>query len=69
MNPFGMTAGDIPDETMDRGFDAATVFKNFTGCATIRREARIERHGSQGVSSRREFVVEVKKSKRLVSER
>lgn len=64
MNPFGLTAGEMPDDVADRHYDAATVFKNFTGDTMARRAVR--REGGSG--RLREFVVEVRKPKRFLKD-
>lgn len=64
MNPFGMAAGEMPDDVMDSGYDAAEVFKNFN--ADTRHRVTVSRE--QG-GQRREFVVEVRRHRRLATDR
>jgi len=63
MNQFGMAVGEMPDDVMDRVYDPAEVFKNFSGDARQRTVVSRE-HRGQG----REFVVEVRRHKRLVKD-
>mgnify|MGYP001430077171 CR=1 FL=1 len=65
MNPFGMSAGEIPDDLADRNYDAATVFKNFASDTRPHFQPRRETAGRSG----REFVVEVRKSRKPVAAR
>lgn len=58
MNPFGMAAGEIPEDVMDRQYDVATVFKNFADTSGMKPERRVG-HGAKG-----DFVVEVRKPRR-----
>lgn len=60
MNPYGMAAGELPDEVVDRVYDAAEVFKNFSSDSRPRMAVSRDR-GGQG----REFVVEVKRHRRF----
>jgi len=67
MNPFGMSAGELPDDLLDRQFDAATVFKNFTNdaSASAHFQPRREIAGRSG----REVIVEVRKSRKPLAAR
>lgn len=63
MNQFGMAAGEMPDDVMDRVYDVAEVFKNFSVAAKPRAAVSREHRGQK-----REFVVEVRRHKRLAKD-
>lgn len=61
MNPFGMPAGELPDDLADRQYDVATVFRNFeSGTKPSRLQPKREVVGRGG----KEFVIEVRRSRK-----